>query len=103
MSDYISREAAVESIASALMQMDDPDAPRRTVEDYMPLAESMIRGVPTADVRENVRGEWIESDTDGFVCSVCRNGYKCQPTLMGEPMFEYCPVCGADMRGSDDD
>lgn len=49
------------------------------------------------------QGEWIPSDTDGFVCSVCKNGYRNQPTLMGRPMFEYCPVCGARMKGADDD
>ncbi len=47
---------------------------------------------------ERIKGRWIPSDTDGFVCSVCRNGYRNQPTLMGKPMFEFCPVCGADMR-----
>ena len=48
-----------------------------------------------------MRGRWIESDTDGFVCSVCRNGYKTQPTIMGKPMFEFCPCCGAKMDGGD--
>lgn len=48
-------------------------------------------------------GEWIPSDTDGFVCSVCRNGYRNQPTFMGKPMFEYCPVCGAHMKGAGDE
>lgn len=52
---------------------------------------------------ERKKGKWLESDTDGFVCSVCRNRYRCQPTLMGKPMFEYCPVCGADMREETDD
>ena len=44
------------------------------------------------------RGMWIKSDTDAFVCSVCRNGYKNQPTIMGKPMFEFCPCCGARME-----
>ena len=60
---------------------------------------------PTADVRENVRGEWKESNkVDRWICSVCnvenryayayftgRNGgYKMQDY--------FCPNCGADMR-----
>ena len=49
------------------------------------------------------RGMWIKSDTDAFVCSACRNGYKNQPTIMGKPMFEYCPCCGARMDGGDQD
>ena len=59
-----------------------------------------LEAVPSAD---RPQGEWIPSDTDGFVCSVCKNGYRNQPTLMGRPMFEYCPVCGARMKGADDE
>lgn len=44
-------------------------------------------------------GNWVASDEDGFVCSICRCGYKDQPTMMGKPMFDYCPVCGARMDG----
>lgn len=61
-------------------------------------------GMPNFATAEEIpQGEWIPSDTDGFVCSVCKNGYRNQPTLMGRPMFEYCPVCGARMKGADDD
>lgn len=65
-------------------------------EDFLELIETQ----PTAD---RPQGKWIPSDTDGFVCSVCRNGYRNQPTFMGKPMFEYCPVCGAHMKGADDE
>jgi len=42
-------------------------------------------------------GYWRESD-ELFFCSACNNGYKNQPTLMGQPMFEYCPICGSKMK-----
>lgn len=58
-----------------------------------------INIAPTIDSAPVRHGRWIESDTDGFVCSVCRNGYRNQPTIMGQPMFEFCPVCGAKMDG----
>lgn len=61
------------------------------------LFEKCLEEQPTVQP-QRMRGRWMESDTDGFVCSVCRNGYKMQPTIMGEPMFEFCPCCGADMR-----
>ena len=54
---------------------------------------------PTADVRENVRGEWIEVLIDTYggghftysKCSVCQS----------EQIIDsnFCPNCGADMRG----
>ena len=65
------------------------------------------KGMPNfstaVEIADRPQGEWIPSDTDGFVCSVCKNGYRNQPTLMGRPMFEYCPVCGARMKGADDE
>lgn len=56
----------------------------------------------TADVRENVRGEWVEEYDDDaaiffkrrWVCSACGD-YQ----TYGKPKF--CPNCGADMRGDD--
>ena len=66
----------------------------------------MIDTQPTADVRENVRGEWIETDTTwtamteattvqipSKICSVCQ---KPVPQIMWN---NFCPNCGADMRG----
>ena len=58
---------------------------------------------PTADVRENVKGEWIEKKPMNFgkcvnglgsifKCSVCGEEISCCTT-------NYCPNCGADMRG----
>lgn len=67
---------------------------------------------PTADVRENVRGEWIEDNPREksmmWRCSVCgRIAYY--PTI-GERKsykkhcgYNYCPNCGADMRGEVND
>ena len=59
-----------------------------------------IDKIPTADVRENVRGEWIDAvvgTSTGYTyhekrCSIC--GY-------GEVLpHNFCPNCGADMRGN---
>ena len=48
-------------------------------------------------------GEW-QQDMDGtFLCSECGSGYKDQPTLMGKPMFAFCPICGCRMiKGTDE-
>ena len=50
-------------------------------------------------IEERKKGKWIWDDEMGvFLCSSCKNGWKDQPTLMGKPLFEWCPVCGAEME-----
>ena len=52
----------------------------------------IIAGLPTADVVEQIEGEWL----DGFsrqTCSICKyRGYKA---------YKYCPNCGAKMKGGE--
>ena len=66
----------------------------------------MIDTQPTADVRENVKAHWIDMKPTGdsrFMCSRCKWKEKV-PTIMGEPIvWDYCPSCGADMRGDNHD
>lgn len=58
-----------------------------------------INREPTADVRENVRGKWIKGGEQPYfrkhfdivVCSICNK--------RGEHRWNFCPNCGADMRG----
>ena len=57
----------------------------------------MIDTQPTADVRENVRGEWIEKN-DVCRCSVCGKEALWSERI-GCVCTDYCPNCGADMRG----
>lgn len=52
---------------------------------------------PTVDAVPVRHGRW-EWNGEAFICSACGNGHKGQPTIMGQPMFEFCPMCGADMR-----
>lgn len=59
-----------------------------------------ITNAPTADVRENVRGEWINYDKK-YRLATCS---KCNKITMFElwgtkvKFYDYCPNCGADMR-----
>lgn len=59
---------------------------------------------PTADVKEVVRGEWIKDDYGSYIkiCSIC--GKKPLATPNGVPSYsDFCPHCGADMRGDQND
>ena len=57
------------------------------------MAVDDLKCLPPADVRPVVRGEWI-GDGDCIICSNCKTAY----TFMGS---NFCPNCGADMRGGD--
>lgn len=72
-----------------------------------PVCASMMWVVdaPTIDP-ESLRptGEWIRLDAhkgmEDFKCSVCRSEAYV-PTYMGNPMYAYCPNCGAKMKGGE--
>lgn len=57
------------------------------------LLGSVIANAPTIDI-EPKRGEWIETK-GGWKCAICDKwaGWA----------SDFCPNCGADMRGADDD
>ena len=70
---------------------------------YLPIEFlELIDEAPAADVRPVVPARWIPLDiykSDGnYKCSHCNQ--PCYvPECMGEPMYAFCPNCGADMRG----
>jgi len=89
MSDYISRD----SIRQKLWNKSYTD-PNDATEVC-----GIINIEPSADVRENVHGEWeLCEDQDGLygVCSKC--GTDADFQHYGVP-YPFCPNCGADMRG----
>lgn len=93
MSDYILREDAIEAAVEGADILDG---------GYNRYREGFIRDeidkVPAADVRENVRGEWILENEDEYNpwellrCSECDIG-------IFNHRYNFCPYCGADMRG----
>lgn len=94
MSDYISREAAMEIV-------------KRTSGDYA-AAFSEIRKLPAADAEPVRHGEWLRTDDDWsslvtIQCSAC-GGEWCfefdeDVQLLG---YNYCPGCGCKMDLEDD-
>ena len=93
MAEYIGREAALSAQNKS-----------------MNLAEmrERLERIPAADVRPVVRGHWIgtkEAEDMGdimkeFTCSVCG---CCEWDCTESESFNFCPKCGADMRGTDDE
>ena len=89
--DLIKREDAIKAInLRARIPHDVASA------HYASMAINAILSVPSAD---RPKGEWIyqfrDSENEEYRCSVC--DYPQGHT------HNFCPNCGADMRGEDDD
>ena len=85
--DYIKRKEAL----SAIKQMSEEHYPYKTIFR----AIRILHHVPTADVRENVKGKWLKKKGSLWTlatCSVCGE-------LSVEGDKPFCPNCGAYMRG----
>lgn len=93
MSDYISRQAAFEAL------------------EKRGVSTTNISRVPIADVRENVRGEWVivvdktemcdkeGVKTWGSLCQCNKCGFVLNAVEGHIGQYNFCPNCGADMRG----
>ena len=99
MTEYIEREAVKTAI-------------RKQFQDLADRVEilTVVNMISTADVRPVVRGRWVGYPEclkymhayadDHIVCSVCE---ECFSILDNDcERFNFCPNCGADMRGDDD-
>lgn len=99
MGDYIERMAALNvnfKIPTRFSESKLTTA-RKAVQEYA----NEIAKIPAADVRPVVRGTWVKVRLhDGGVwksisCSNC----KYEPWFSSaEPLYNFCPNCGADMR-----
>lgn len=95
MDDYISRQAVIEAFENA-----DKDVMANYGEYYgcewgfsSGTVNQTINNITSADVRLVVRGRWIRLSR-GDMCDQC--GYR---TGKYEEGRNFCPICGADMRG----
>lgn len=90
MSDTISRQAAIDAVAKAL---------KGTFVEYEDIAEKIINKVPSAQP-ERKKGKWILTEDDNYeycTCSEC--GYQNGENWINGSDIPFCAVCGADMRG----
>lgn len=101
MAEYIERETALSGYQTVCNGVECSRCP---IRDYGHCKfEAYLRSIPAADVRPVVRGRWIKMDMhkgmEQYKCSTCRS--ECYvPECMGEPMYAYCPNCGARMEES---
>ena len=104
MSDYIKREDAIKAIDAERHQ----EHLFNTAEDGLLEARCIIATLPSADVVEHKRGEWIDKgwtgdwqfETDGR--GNCWHEYECSECGFRNKgnRNNFCPNCGANMRES---
>lgn len=90
MSEYISREAAKDNVSQFLSTH---------AFVILPEIRKSFDKIPSADVRENIHGEWIREDIhSSWKCSRC-NTYAIEDFEHCEIRSPFCPNCGAYMKG----
>ena len=94
MNDYIKKEDAIDMLQKHAERLThQTNISLSNVRSGVMTAKWLIEDMPTADVRENVKGEWIDRGKDMMIrwqCSEC--GRK------DIHIYNFCPDCGADMR-----
>lgn len=87
MGDYIEREGLLDEISAARDNGGKGAIVAGTLTRY-------IKRAPAADVRPVVRGRWLyETEIEGHACGECSVCHKIRV------IDNFCPSCGADMRG----
>lgn len=92
MAEYIERKAAIDVI------MSEP-----TDAHYPSWYADKIEQISVADVAPVKHGQWIKGKSGIYECSYCGKSapYSTDSEYLIEywPALNYCPNCGADMRG----
>lgn len=100
--DLISRADAIEAVAQQWLFEASAESPYVNDDDigkYRKIAEELFEDVPSADAEQ---GEWIWNDADGnYYCGNCHyNAYGNTLEIISEN-WNFCPSCGARMKGGD--
>lgn len=113
MSTYKDTDALVELIDHYILHDEDAEKNHSALfiegmKDGYYRIRSNIINLPAADVKCIVRGEWEvhrfipENSNSGVTytrCSICGNLPMLNPYSKEEELTNFCPYCGADMRG----
>ena len=103
--DLISRQAAISAISYSEVAYYPGDTDSECLRRDSDVKQA-IMGVPSAQ-QERKTGEWIVQDDgwDGvyYECSCCKEAFTLIDGTPSENLYNFCPNCGADMRGEEDE
>ena len=105
MDKYISREEAIKNLRE-VYEYEYPTASGDFDEYASHDVPNVLRNMPAADVQPIRRGRWIElpkaMNPNENPCK-CSNCGHILSFMNYYPKSKYCPNCGADMRGEEND
>jgi len=96
-SDCISRQAAIDAIHCDITITGRQNA--ELVAATIGAFADRIKALPSAQP-EREKGKWIADNHDFWVCSNCKFPSEAHGANI---LYKFCPNCGADMRGADDE
>lgn len=105
MREYIERGALMDKIGERLAYLREKNGDYDHFTDGYEECYCEVEEARAADVVEVRRGTWEKTNMDGFLrCSVCYDCYIEEIWLDGErERWNFCPHCGADLRGEEND
>lgn len=101
MSEYIKREDVLKYCNDLInAEHKTPDEWNYNMERISQTEEIRVyvELMPAADVVERKKGKWeLEPEYGWYICSACRD-----EVTVKSGRTNFCPNCGADLRGEDD-
>ena len=96
MSDFIRRKDALDAIQK---RADEIDSVYSAFWEGLKIAQDVVKKVPSAE-SERRKGKWIDTTwKHTYKCSECGNFLEFHGVNAGRGDANFCPNCGADMRG----
>ncbi len=95
MDDYIKRKDALDVFSKYMFAGYRGNGKSFFSDIVMPTFYHAIAELPSADVRENIYGEWVKNNNGTYSCSLCQSWIPNEQ----HSYARFCLHCGADMRG----
>ena len=91
--ELINRRSAITALAK---QMSDCTPYRNEIVKQ---CIGAVQKLKVHDPKKRKTGKWIITARNGVLCSECKSGTRKMPMLLGNPLYKFCPFCGAKIEG----